>query len=243
MRVAVYNQMFGMNGRSLISNLTSHYTIHFQKHAGKIKKRENLRETLKIIEKTNSDVIGICEVIETQEERLRKGLNKLGYKYIFSSKGHRIKAGNLHIKVILASKLKCEHVRIINIPLENKMGGGGGFINCYFPKQKLNIILVHLASSISLRDKQIEILQDHFRNKKIIIMGDFNTCYDNIKHHFTKFNLISGRVKTCSLTNFIRYFFWKDLDHILTKNVNKIDVGTHEGKSDHKLLYADLELV
>ena len=30
MRVAFYNQMFAMNGRSLFSNLIGHWAVHFQ---------------------------------------------------------------------------------------------------------------------------------------------------------------------------------------------------------------------
>jgi len=242
MRFVVYNQMFGLNGRSFWSNIIGHWAVHYQSLAERIWKRTNLNKTLKLIGRSRADVVGICEVLEGQEEFLKKGLNMMGYKYVFFAEGHETKFSHLRVKVCLASKEKCKHVRIEKVPFSNKFGGGGGMINCYFVKSKMNVVLAHLACLPDLRDRQIKKLEGHFKGSdKIVFMGDFNTCYDNVKHHFPDFNLVTGRVKTCSMTPVINWFVWKDFDHVLERGFKKKSIGNFEGRSDHKMLYADLE--
>jgi hypothetical protein len=41
MRVAVYNQMFGLDGRSFWKNMIGHWAIHYQSNFEKITKRIN----------------------------------------------------------------------------------------------------------------------------------------------------------------------------------------------------------
>ena len=234
--------MFGLNGRSFLSNIAGHWAVHYQGDVEKVWKRVDLKETLKTVKRSRADVIGICEVLEGEEKELKRGLKILGYNYIYFAKGHKTKFSNLGVKVCLASKIKCRHVHVENLPLSNKFGGGGGAINCYFPSKRMNVIFVHLACRPELRDKQIKKLEGHFEKaSKIVFIGDFNTDYDNIYHHFLDFNLVTGRVKTCSMTPIVSWFLWKDLDHILEKGFKKKSVGSLEGRSDHKLLWVDLE--
>ena len=71
-------------------------------------------------------------------------------------------------------------------------------------------------------------------------MGDFNEGYDAIKHHFPNLKLITGKIKTCSFTPVIKWFYNKDVDHILVKGFKLVKCGTLEGRSDHKLIWVDL---
>ena len=64
MRIAIYNQMFGLDGRSFLSNLFGHWAVHFQSNSNQIWKRINLDRTIEIIKESRADVIGICEVLE-----------------------------------------------------------------------------------------------------------------------------------------------------------------------------------
>jgi endonuclease/exonuclease/phosphatase family metal-dependent hydrolase len=241
MRFAVYNQMFGLDGRSFWGSVVGHWAVHYQSRKDRIKRRVDLNATLKLIGRSRADVVGICEVLEGQEDFLEKGLNMMGYRYVFFAEGHKTKFGHLGVRVCLASKIKCKHVKVEKVPFSNRFGGGGGMINCYFQKPRMNVVVTHLACRPDLRDRQIARLQGHFKNKKIVFMGDFNTCYDNVRHHFGDFNLVTGRVETCSMTPVIRWFVWRDFDHILERGFRKKSVGSFEGRSDHKLLYADLE--
>jgi endonuclease/exonuclease/phosphatase (EEP) superfamily protein YafD len=76
---------------------------------------------------------------------------------------------------------------------------------------------------------------------KVILMGDFNECYDKVKHHFPGLDLISGKTKTCSFTPILRWFCFKDMDHILVKGLKKKSIGFVRGNSDHKAVWADLK--
>jgi endonuclease/exonuclease/phosphatase family metal-dependent hydrolase len=76
---------------------------------------------------------------------------------------------------------------------------------------------------------------------KIIFVGDFNIEYQKIKEIFQGFTLASEEVKTCSLTPFLKFFFWRDCDHIFVKGYNVREMGETIGNSDHKLLWADLD--
>ena len=77
MRVALYNQMFGLNGRSLISNILGHYFVHWQKNSKRVFSRIDLDEGIKIVKESNADLLGICEIYEGQEEKIVEEFKKL----------------------------------------------------------------------------------------------------------------------------------------------------------------------
>ena len=52
MRVAVYNQMFGMNGKSFFGNIFGHWAVHYQKDLKKVWDRTNLEETVNTLKKS-----------------------------------------------------------------------------------------------------------------------------------------------------------------------------------------------
>ena len=52
---------------------------------------------------------------------------------------------------------------------------------------------------------------------------------------------IGRKIKTCSCTPIFKWFLYKDMDHMLVRGLKKKDVGFLEGRSDHKLVYADLD--
>ncbi len=74
MRVAVYNQMFGLNGKSFLSNLFGHWAVHYQKNPEKVFSRTDLNPTFEIVDKSDADVVGIVEVLEGQEKQLKNKL-------------------------------------------------------------------------------------------------------------------------------------------------------------------------
>ena len=51
MRIAIYNQMFGLDGRSFLSNLFGHWAVHFQSNPKKMWKRNRFRKNNKNSEK------------------------------------------------------------------------------------------------------------------------------------------------------------------------------------------------
>ena len=241
MRVAVYNQMFGLDGRSLLSNVLGHYYIHYQKNPEKVFPRTNLNSTFEIIMKSESDIAGICEVYEGQENEIMQGLKKLGYKYFYFGQGHRFKFNNHHVVELIASKYKCEQIKVDNWPLKSTLGGGGGFVVCRF--KDFTIFHVHLAlPTRGFFNEQIDYLQKIIKkiDGKIILMGDFNLKYSLLKRYFPDFKLVTGEVKTCSLTPVMKRFYNKDVDHIFVKGFEAEKMGVLEGRSDHKLVYVDL---
>jgi endonuclease/exonuclease/phosphatase family metal-dependent hydrolase len=241
MRVAVYNQMFGLNGKSFFSNLLGHYRIHLRADSDKFWSMTSLDRTIRIIKKSNADVVAICEILEGQENELKSKLKKIGYNYIYFGEGHKTRFRNLQIKVAIASKIKCKKEYLKKEPIENKLGGGGGFVDCYFPKLNLNVLCVHLGLRKSLREKQIRFLKNHLKKKeKFILLGDFNCCFDKLSS-LKDLELVSDRIKTCSLTPILKWFFWKDCDHIFVRKLKEVKTEFLEGYSDHRLIYTDLE--
>ncbi len=106
MRIAFYNQMFGLNGKSFWSNIKGHYYVHFQSNPEKVWERVDLQGTIKTVSKSHADILGIIEVLEGQEKEIVKKLKKLGYNYFYFGKGHKMKYSRLHVIELIASKIK-----------------------------------------------------------------------------------------------------------------------------------------
>ncbi|OGJ21433.1 hypothetical protein A3K73_08990 [Candidatus Pacearchaeota archaeon RBG_13_36_9] len=75
---------------------------------------------------------------------------------------------------------------------------------------------------------------------KVILVGDFNGNFEDIKHYFPSLKLASDQMKTCTLTPPFKFFFSQDIDHIFTRGFNLGGSGSLEGYSDHRLIWADL---
>jgi len=244
MRCAFYNQMFGLDGRSFLSTLIGHWAVHYQKKSEKIWKRVKLSNTIKVIRIVNPDFLGIIEVLEGQEKELKKRLRKQGYRFFYLGKGHKTKHSDLCVQELIASKTKGIQKYVGKWPMENKLGGGGGFAHVYYPDENFHLFLVHLGlPSRSYYWKQIRYLNNYLKriNGRIVILGDFNLSYKDIKNYFNDFKLVSGQIKSCSTTPIIRRFYSKDVDHIFVKGFKSVNNGAFEGYSDHKLIYADLK--
>ncbi len=233
--------MFGLDGKSFWSNIKGHYYVHYQKNPKKVFERINLQRTFGAVKKSKADVIGICEIYEGQEKEISKGLKKLGYKFVYFGRGHKFKYNRRHVFELIASKKKFKQLKYREWPLENHLGGGGGFVVCKF--KNMNIFHVHLGlPNKKFFYKQIGHIQEilkKLRGKKII-MGDFNCSYDQIQKYFSEFSLVTKELKTCSNTPIMKWFYNKDADHILVKGFKAKKIGTIDGDSDHKLIWADL---
>jgi endonuclease/exonuclease/phosphatase family metal-dependent hydrolase len=244
MRIAVYNQMFGLNGNSFFSTLAGHYFVHFQKDQEKVFARVDLGKNIRLVERSNADMVGICEIYEGQEDEISERLKRLGYKYFYFGKGHRFKYNDKHVIELLASKFKGEQLDFGKWPLENRIGGGGGFVVCKFKEPEVNVFHVHLGVPIrNFFQKQIECIEKVLKelDGKTIIMGDFNYSWRDLQKYFPDFELVTEEVKSCSTTPIMRWFYNKDVDHILVRGFEKEKAGSFEGRSDHKLIYADLK--
>ena len=244
MRVALYNQMFGLNGRSFWKNIIGHWAVHYQRDPERIWRRADISKTIDIIQKSKAEIIGIVEVLEGQEKELKKGLREKGYNFFYLGKGHKTKYSELYVQELVASKIKGEQKDTEEWPVEHRLGGGGGFVHVYYPRQQFHLLLAHLGlRSRKYHLKQIDFLQNYTRKLegRVILLGDFNLSYQSLKPHFLGFDLVSEEIKTCSTTPIMNLFYNKDVDHILVRGFNKEKVGSLEGRSDHKLIYADLK--
>jgi len=242
MRVAVYNQMFGLNGENLFSFLTGHWKVHFQRLFRK-NISANLGKTIEIINKSKADVIGIAEVLEGQEKELTEELSDLGYNYVFYEKGHKTMFRDLYIEVAIASKIPCEKINISGFPVKNEMGGGGGIVHCYLPSLQTHVINLHLASvKKEVYIAQLDFVDQYVQNleEKVILLGDFNVPYKEIGDRFDYLDLVSNKIKTCP-TTFGLKFLSKDLDHIFVRGYEGAQLEELIGYSDHKLIYVDLK--
>ena len=187
MRVAIYNQMFGLDGRSFWGNVLGHWMVHYQASPDRVWERTNLESTFSVVKKIGADVQGIIEILEGQEDEVIGGLRRLGYKYFYFGRGHKTKYSGLRVLELVASKVKGRQLKYKEWPLENHLGGGGGMVVVYFPSLKLNVVSIHLGmpkrkfflEQIKHTQKVLGELKG-----KVVLMGDFNESYDNVKHHF-----------------------------------------------------------
>jgi len=243
MRVAVYNQMFGMNGQNLFSLLKGHWLVHFQRFRRERNVKANLEKTVEILKESNADVVGISEVLEGQEEKLTERLKRLGYDYVFFEKGHKTRFRDLYVEVAIASKILCEKIEVKGFPVKNEMGGGGGFVHCYFPGLGTDVINLHLASGKkSVHVQQLDFVEQCVSglSERVVVLGDFNVSHKVLEKRFNGFDLVSERVKTCPTTFGLR-FLSSDLDHIFVRGYEAEGYGSLDGYSDHKLVWADLK--
>ena|GEM_PF-3425176 len=236
--------MFGLKGRSFFGNVMGHYFVHFQKKPERVGKIVSLNETFEVVEKSGVDVVGICEIYEGQENEIIFGLEKLGYRYFYFGRGHRFKYNDRHVVELIASKIEGEQLDYRIWPIENRLGGGGGFVVVRFGG--FSIMHVHLGlPTRGMFKKQIEYMQKIISELKgkVIVMGDFNYSWCDLSEYFLSFDLASGGVKTCSLTPIMRWLYNKDVDHVFCRGFGVGKFGTFESRSDHKLVYADLNYV
>ena len=244
MRVAVYNQMFGLNGRNLVSALKGNLDAYSPLNSGEVTSKADVSRTIEVILNSKADIIGICEVLEGQEHELKEKLSEVGYKYFHFEQGRKTKMGNLCMQIVLASKIKCEKVEVIDFPIKKGVGGGGGFIHCYFPELKLDVVSVHIGYNKSnMYFQQLGFLQGYLKKLygDMILMGDFNLSYDKLKEFFGDLSLASNGLKSCSTTPIIKEFINEDYDHIFVKGFEDYEAGVLEGHSDHRLIYVDLK--
>ena len=240
MRIAFYNQMFGMDGRNIFSNLFAHWIVHYQSDVRKVRKHTRLNNTIEIVNRSKADIIGIGEVLDGQEDELIEKLQKIGYKYFFIGKGHSTKYTKLHVNELIASRIRGKQIDIGMWPMKNCLGGGGGLACSKF--DEFHLILAHLGlPSKKFYKQQMEFLEKMVSETKgkLVLMGDFNQTYDKIKDYLGDMKLASDKMKTCSTTRLLRWFYNKDVDHILHREFKKEKCGSFVGVSDHKLIYAD----
>lgn len=244
MRVALYNQFFGINGRSLPSTLFGYLALYHTKSPNLVHILADLNNTVETINSINADIVGFCEVLESQEEELELRFKNNGY-YIYFGEGYKTRISNQIIKPAIASKFKGVNIKVNNLPIEKKIGGGGGIVHSYFPDLDLNFLNVHFACiRKNIHEKQINFLRDYITeiNSKLILTGDFNIDYKGLKHgkYLDGLVLVSDKIKTCTLTPLFSLFYHKDIDHIFARGYEVEMSGFLESRSDHRLIYSDL---
>jgi endonuclease/exonuclease/phosphatase family metal-dependent hydrolase len=177
-----------------------------------------------------------------RERELANKLKKIGYPHVYFANGHILRCG-LQVKTAIVSRIKGKQIKLPEIPREHCIGGGGGIIACKF-NSDFYFVNAHLSiPGKGPYDQQIELLQGLLRklDKRVVLTGDFNKTYDELKPYLPEFDLPSARIKTCICQGALKYWLNKDFDHIFTKGFESIRNGSLTGCSDHKLVYADLE--
>lgn len=245
MRVALYNQFFGINGRSLPSTLLGHLALYYTQSPNLVCLLSDLDSTIEIVNSLNLDILGLCEVLKSQEEELEMRFKNMDYSVYFGS-GYKTRISNQIIEPAIASKFKGIKIEVNDLPIEKKVGGGGGIIHCYFPSLDLDVLNVHFACiRKNIHEKQINFLREYINgiDGKLILTGDFNIDYKGLREgkYLDGLSLVSDQMKTCTLTPFLDLFYHKDIDHIFARGYEVEKAGFLDGRSDHRLIYVDLE--
>ncbi len=240
MKIALYNQMFGLNGKSIWATLTGHWAIHYQANPQQIWRRTNFSNTIDTVLKSKADIIGLVEVLEGQENIMQEKLKNIGYNFYYLGQGHKTKYGHLFVQVMLASKIPGKQ-QTTSWPVENTLGGGGGFVHVSYPSY--HVLLAHFGlPSKDCYSKQMSFLEQYVKKLegKVLLLGDFNKTYSDIHYHFPQFDLATKEIPSCSTTPILKWFYNKDVDHILLRGLTPLACGAIEGNSDHRLIYAQL---
>lgn len=254
MRVASYNHMFGCDGRSLLETAYVH-GWHELRRYGPVEKRASINNTMDTIMQIDPEVVGICEVLgERQRWLLMGALGEEGFSGFHEGKGHGLNPAYGFVETLLASRAPSESIYKPEFNVPDELGNGGGIVEMHLPDYGLYVIQVHLPHfrgkkleyfhmQISDILKKVEEIQKSGSSPKIIVMGDFNCEYEKLVGLYpalAMFDRLSADVSTCSMTNFLRWMYRKDLDHVLGLGVNAKDSGVIEGMSDHKLVWVDI---
>jgi len=256
MRVASYNHMFGCNGRSLPEFLYVH-ALHKAKRYDGVERRADLSRTAHTVEVANADVIAITEVLgEKQRLKLIEVLKPQGYQSFHVGRGHGLgqKYGG-SVETLLATRMPSDSVYTPNFCVPDQLGYGGGIVGIHLPAYHLYVVQVHLPlckgrTEDSFREQvqsvldEVKKLRDESNDSKIVIMGDFNCSHTDLVQlypDFSEFQKLSSDMATCSTTNLLRWFYRKDLDHVLGIGLEVERAGVLEGISDHKLVWVDLK--
>ncbi|MBI5414743.1 endonuclease/exonuclease/phosphatase family protein [Candidatus Peregrinibacteria bacterium] len=254
MKIATYNQMFGLNGTSCSRTLLAHFTAYVRGNVAKVERKSDIMRTIQVIEEANAHIIGICEVIgKKQEVEIVRELRKNGYQYFAIGNGRKSRYKRWILKGLLASK----------DPYEMEILGSGeslGFsqedgevLHVFFPKQNFDVIFIHLLFPRGkIRKKRhaeiVKKLMAHLeferKGKNLLLMGDFNIRYKTlVKKYpfFQRFVNLSESLKTWSPRIFTKKFPSFDIDHILGDGFLLKNNGLIHGDSDHELLWAEVE--
>lgn len=256
MRIAIYNQMFGCDGRSLSGFLSTHY-LHRAKKYHQLEKKVNLNRTLKTIQKAKADIVGIMEVLgEKQRKLLIRELREQGYKSFYVGYGHGLNQDYGNVETLLATCFDDEQIFQPKFSVPANLGFGGGIVAVYIPSKDLYVIQLHLPLCRGRTKKfftaqfenlliEIEKIRVMKLNPKIVVMGDFNCCTKDLLKffpQFSRFKDLSAGLSTCSVNNFLRWFYCKDLDHIFGLNFKAKAKGMIEDFSDHALVWVEVDL-
>lgn len=250
MKLATYNTMFGMNGRSIILNGLGHISYHGLES----KKLTNLfskynEKNVELMGKINADAIVLNEVLGSlKKDEIIKELEKHNYtSFCFNPTIHHKKP--LDLGLLIASKDKFQELSF-EFPMEPRFGGGGGACAVYFKEKNLTLLGVHLGIRENLIEKQLKeislfLKKEKEKGRKIILMGDFNMEEKELKEnrYFNELGLKgANKENTCSNTNLIKILYSKVSDNIFyDSSFKKINSGVSEGYSDHKLVWANLK--
>jgi len=256
MRIATYNHMFGCNGRSLPEFLHVH-ALYIAKRHDDVERRADLNHTAYMVKMADADIIAVTEVLgEKQRRKLMQVLQSLGYRDFHVGSGHGLdqKYGG-DVETLLATRMPSDSVYAPTFDLPNQFGYGGGIVGIHVPSYNLYVVQVHLPvrnektedrfqEQIQSVLNEITRLREENNDSKIVVMGDFNCRYIDLVRlypDFLKFQKLSLDMATCSTASLLRWFYRKDLDHVLGIGLEAESAGVLEGISDHRLVWVDLK--
>jgi endonuclease/exonuclease/phosphatase family metal-dependent hydrolase len=235
--------MFGLDGTTLLGNILAHRMVHKKNNPDAIYKKQDLESTVKTVLRFSPHIAGICEVLEGQEAKLWNHLKKSGFESVHFGDGYKTEQSGLVVKTAIATKVASKKYKLEDFPVENKIGGGGGLVVARITEPDTDIVCVHMAHPENKvlyieQTNYILNLTNRFQDN-IIIAGDFNQTYEKIRSHFLDLQLATKGIKTSSTTPVLKWFKNEDLDHILFRGFELKKSGSIQGKSDHKLVYAE----
>ncbi|ABK44793.1 Endonuclease/exonuclease/phosphatase [Magnetococcus marinus MC-1] len=170
------------------------------------------------------DVVGLCEVLRSQQPLYVQALRTMGFKTIHTALGHKAKGVKEHLSVILATRETSEAVAIPHpFPWAKKIGGGGGAVMARGSESGTTYFYVHLCTTekLTLYQHHLKTLNHNMLSvpseAPLILMGDFNVPLHRLQHEVPSLQNFTDCMNQPKAPTFLQWWDRRSVDHILAR--------------------------
>nr|CRH06828.1 putative Endonuclease/exonuclease/phosphatase family protein [Candidatus Magnetococcus massalia] len=247
------NTMAGGDGRRFWPHIYIHYAIHYKRPVQalleelfdvrlpfkwqkrslsgrraivypKLNPNRICDQLLKRNQSNPIDVLGLCEVLRSQQPRYLEALQAMGYSTIHTALGHKPKGIKDHLSVILATREPTEAIPIPHPFTWGKMiGGGGGAILARGLESGIYYLYLHLCTTekMTLYQKHMQTLNSNLNalpmTSEVVLMGDFNYPIKQLRTRIPALAAFNDCMNQPETPTFLQWWDRRSVDHILAR--------------------------
>ncbi|MEG3640621.1 endonuclease/exonuclease/phosphatase family protein [Magnetococcus sp. PR-3] len=247
------NTMAGGDGRHFWQHIHIHYGIHYKRPQQALTeellgiqmpfkwRKRSLEERRQIVYKKLSpqriiaqlkqlhhtdpiDVVGLCEVLRSQQPLYIEALRSMGFQTIHTALGHKAKGIKDHLSVVFATREPTESIAIPHpFPWAKKIGGGGGAVMARGLESGITYLYVHLCTTekLSLYQQHLQVLAQNLKsipsNQPIVLLGDFNMPLNKLQITAPILAQFTDCINRPTSPTFLPWWDRRSVDHILAR--------------------------